>query len=124
MAAGGFIAINTWQQGASLPFKPIKGRGLQVKMSSLMFFWRNDTTFTITIKYTTSSHRIGSNQKRSKQSLNADQYALETVFLIAICRQSSDKWQSKKLFLTIFDLRVSIVLTFSIFVYPVCLLIY
>ena len=54
--------------------------------------------------------------------------SLETVFLIAICRQSGDKWQSKKpgdkwqsktLFRMIFDLRSSIVLTFSIAGYPV-----
>ena len=37
--------------------------------------------------------------------MNADQKSLETVFSIAICRQSGDKWQSKTLFLTIFDLR-------------------
>ena len=50
--------------------------------------------------------------------------SLETVFLIAICRQmtiekSGDKWQSKTLFRTIFDLGSSIVLTFSIAGYPV-----
>ena len=45
--------------------------------------------------------------------------SLEIVFLIAICRQSGDKWQLKTLFLTIFDLRSSIVLTFSIAIYPV-----
>ena len=39
---------------------------------------------------------------------------LETMFSIAICRQS------KTLFLTTFDLRLSIVLTFSIATYPVC----
>ena len=38
---------------------------------------------------------------------------LETVFSIVICRQSGNKWQSE-LFLAIFDLRSSIVLTFSI----------
>ena len=38
----------------------------------------------------------------------------ETVFSIAICRQSRDKWHSKTLVLSIFDLRSSIVLTFSI----------
>ena len=47
------------------------------------------------------SHRVGGNRKRSKQSTNADQKSLETVFSIAICRQSGDKWQSKTLFLTI-----------------------
>ena len=30
---------------------------------------------------------------------------METVFLIAICHQWGDKWQSKTLFLLIFDLR-------------------
>ena len=47
-----------------------------------------------------------------------DQKSLETVLSIAICRQSGDKWQSKSLFLTIFDLRSSMVLTFSIAAYP------
>ena len=42
------------------------------------------------------------------------------MFLIAICRQSDDGCQSKTLFLTIFDLRLSIVLTFSFDAYPVC----
>ena len=45
--------------------------------------------------------------------------SLETAFSFAICRQSGDKWQSKTLFLTIFDLRLSIILTFSIAAYPV-----
>ena len=46
--------------------------------------------------------------------------SLEIVFSIAICRLSGDKWQSKILFLTIFDLRSSVLLTFSIAAYPVC----
>ena len=54
------------------------------------------------------SHRVGDNQKRSDQSTDADQKSLETVFLIAICRPSGDIWQSKTLFLAIFDLRPSI----------------
>ena len=40
--------------------------------------------------------------KTPQQSTNADQKSLETVFSIAICRQSVDKWQSKTLFLMIF----------------------
>ena len=44
---------------------------------------------------------------------------LETVFLIAICGLSGDKWQKKTLFLTIFDLRSLIIFTFSIAAYPV-----
>ena len=50
---------------------------------------------------------------------NVDQKSLETVFWIAICRQLGDKWQSKTMFLTIFDLRSSIVLTFLITSSPV-----
>ena len=65
------------------------------------------------------THRAGGNRKRSLQSTNADQKSLETVFSIVICRQSGDKWQSKTLFLTIFDLRSAIVPTFSIVAYPV-----
>ena len=42
--------------------------------------WRNDVTISITL-----SHRIGSNKKQSKQSMNADNKLLETVFVIAIC---------------------------------------
>ena len=34
-----------------------------------------------------------------------DQKALETEFLIAICRLTGNKWQSKTLFLAVFDPR-------------------
>ena len=40
---------------------------------------------------------------------NVDQKSLGTEFLIAICRNSGDIWQSKTLFLSIFDLCLSIV---------------
>ena len=52
--------------------------------------------------------------------MNAGQNSIETVFSIAICRQG-DKWQSKTLFLLIFDQRSQIVLAFSIAAYPVWL---
>ena len=42
-------------------------------------------------------------------SMNVDQKSLETELLIAICRQTGDKWQSKTLFLSIFHQRLSIV---------------
>ena len=42
-------------------------------------------------------------------SRNVDQKSIETVFLIAICRHTGDKWQSKTLFLSIFSPRSSIV---------------
>ena len=69
----------------------------------------------------TLSHRVGGNQKPYQQSAKADQKSIETVFTIAICRQCGDKWQSKTLYLTIFDLHSSIVLAFLIAAYPVCL---
>ena len=58
--------------------------------------WRNDVTISITL-----SHRIGSNKKQSKQSMNANNKLLETVFVIAICCLSDCKQQSKILLLTI-----------------------
>ena len=60
--------------------------------------WRNDGTISITL-----SHRIGSNKKQSKQSMNADDKLLETVFVIAICCLSDYKQQSKIKLLTIFN---------------------
>ena len=55
--------------------------------------WRNDVTISIPL-----SHRIGSNKKHYKQSMNADNKLLETVFVI-----SDYKQQSKILLLTIFN---------------------
>ena len=42
-------------------------------------------------------------------STNVDQKSLETEFSIAICCQSGNKWQLKTLFLTIFELCLSII---------------
>ena len=42
-------------------------------------------------------------------STNMDKKLLETEFMIAICRQTGDKWQSKTLFPAILDLRLSLV---------------
>ena len=38
-----------------------------------------------------------------------DQKSIEAAFSIVICRHTGDKWQSKTLFLSIFDPRPSIV---------------
>ena len=43
--------------------------------------------------------------KTSILSTNVDQNSFETEFLIAICRPTGDKWQSKILFISIFDPR-------------------
>ena len=61
-------------------------------------------------------------RRQSKTLLTIDERGsktLETVFSIAICRQSGDKLQSKTMFVKIFGSRSSIVLTFSIAVYRV-----
>ena len=55
-------------------------------------------------------HTLGRRQSKTpKLSRNVDQKWLETEFLIAICRHTGDKWQSKTLFLSIFDPCSSIV---------------
>ena len=49
---------------------------------------------------------IAPDRRQSKTlilSMNVDQKSLETEFFIAICRPTGDKWQSKTLFLAIFD---------------------
>ena len=50
-------------------------------------------------------------------SRNVDQKSIETVFSIGICCPTGDKWQSKTLFLSIFDPPSSIV----DYVYDYCL---
>ena len=63
---------------------------------------------------------LESHRRKSKTlSTIVDQKSIETVFLIAICRQCGDKRQSKTLFLAIFYLCFSIALAFSIAAYPV-----
>ena len=81
----------------------------------------NYHTISITIKSAPLAHRIGGNLKPSEQAMNVDHKSLEPVFSIVICRQLGNKWQSIIIFLTIFDLRSSIVKTISIAAYPVCL---
>ena len=51
--------------------------------------------------------------------VHGSKIARNTVFFIAICCKLGDKWQSKTMFLTIFDLPSSIVLTFLIAAYTV-----
>ena len=61
--------------------------------------------------------------RQSKKLLTIDEHglkSLERMFSIAICRQLGDKWQLKTLFLEMFDVLCSIVLTFSIAANPVC----
>ena len=48
--------------------------------------------------------------------MNTDQKLLETVFFIAICRPTGDKWQWKALFLKSFDI-IFIMFCYSINVF-------
>ena len=53
--------------------------------------------------------KIIPDRQQSKMLMtNVDQKTLETELLIAICRLTGDKWQSKILFLAIFDPHSSI----------------
>ena len=86
-------------------------------------FYEEMTNLTISISkiYAPLSYRTGGNRKRSEQSMNADHRSLETVFSIAIFRQSGDKRQSKALFLAVLDQHSSIVSKFSNASYLTCL---
>ena len=50
--------------------------------------------------------------------MNVDRKLLETEFSIAICRPTGDKWQSKTLFLMIFEPLFSFVKSVLIAAYP------
>ena len=54
-------------------------------------------------------------------STNVDKKLLETEFLIVICRHTGDKWQSKTLFLAIFDPHSLIGKSVLIAAYQVCI---
>ena len=61
------------------------------------------------IEIIVTPHRIGGNRKcLNILSTNKDKKSIETEFLIAICHLTGDQWQSKSLFLEIFDPRSSI----------------
>ena len=78
---------------------------------------QREMTVTDTVCWTSICIPDRGNQKLYQQSTNAHKKSIEIVFLIAICRQWGDKWQSKTLFLLIFYLHSSIVLAFSIAAY-------
>ena len=116
------IPLQHGSRGLQRHYSPLKDIVCKLRYIVANILWRNDQTISITIKYAPLSYQTGGNRKRYEQSMNAVHKSLETVFSIAICRQSGDKRQSKTLFLTILDLRPSIVLTFSIAAYLKCLL--
>ena len=108
-------------RGLQRHYSPLKDIVCKLRYIVANVLWRNDQTISISIKYAPLSFPTGGNRKRSEQSMTADHRSLETVFSIAICRQSGDKRQSKALFLAILDPRSSIALTFTIASYLKCL---
>ena len=73
--------------------------------------WRQTLYVCITFAENTDA-MITPGRRQSKTSIlstNVNKNSLKTEFLIAICRLTGDKWQSKTLFLAIFDPRSSIV---------------
>ena len=110
-------------KGLHCYWSPLKDIVCKLRYIVANVLWRHNQTISFTIQYAPLTYRrTGGNRKRSKQSMNADNNSLETVFSIAMCRQSGDKRQSTTLLLTILDLRSSIVLTFSVAAYLKCLL--
>ena len=70
--------------------------------------------------YTTLTHWGRRQSKRLILLTNIDKKSLETEFTSAICRPTGNKWQSKTLFLAIFDL-CQLLRAFLIAAYQVCL---
>ena len=108
-------------RGLQRHYSPLKDIVCKLRYIVANVLWRNDQTISISIKYAPLSFPTGGNRNRSEQSMTGDHRLLETVFSIAICRQSGDKRQSKALSLAILDPRSSIALTFSIASYLKCL---
>ena len=111
------IPLQHGSRGLQRRYSPLKDIVCKLRYIVANILWRNDQTISITIKYAPLSYRTGGNRKRSEQSMGAVHGSLETVFSIAICRQSGDKRQSKALFWTIWGLRSSMVLAFTIAAY-------
>ena len=94
------------------------------------FTFLNNIAFTFLIAYTYTPpchkktfnyyiHTPGRQQSKTpKLSRNVDKKWLETDFLIAICRHTGNKWQSKTLFISIFDRVRRLLITFSIVALP------
>ena len=75
----------------------------------------------LTVSFTGGCTTLG--RWQSKMSIlltDVDQKSIETEFLIAICRLTGDKWQSKTLFLAVFDSVRWLWRAFSISPYLVC----
>ena len=97
------IPLQHGSRGLQRRYSPLKDIVCKLRYIVANILWRNDQTISITIKYAPLSYRTGAcgNRKRSEQSMGTVHGSLETVFSIAICRQSGDKRQSKALFWTI-----------------------
>ena len=79
----------------------------KLRYTAANVLWIHDQTISITIKNAFLAYRTGGNRKRSKQSMNMDHKSLETVFLIAICRQSGDLRSTFVISINVFDFRIS-----------------
>ena len=80
----------------------------------LLLFWKIwRQTLYVCITFAENTDAMNTpGRRQSKTSIlstNVNKNSLNTEFLIAICRPTGDKWQSKTLFLAIFDPRSSIV---------------
>ena len=75
---------------------------------TFLYMYHHETNSQSSLNYL--KHYLTPDSRQSKTLLTIEERrlkSLETEFLIAICRTTGDKWQSKTPVLTIFDLRLS-----------------
>ena len=107
------IPLQHGSRGLQRHYSPLKDIVCKLRYIVANILWRNDQTISITIKYAPLSYRTGGNRKRFEQSMNAVHKSLETVFSIAICRQSGRQTAIKN---SVFnDLRSTFVDSINIF---------
>ena len=73
-------------------------------IASIAFFYVHCKSSKLVLKYIllVGNENITRGRGQLKTlATNIDQKSIKTVFLIAICRPTGDKWQSKTLFLSI-----------------------
>ena len=80
-----------------------------VKLLNLFVVVQKNTTWMVVLTFETLLTPGRWQSKTPILSRIIDQKSIETVFSIAICHHTGDKWQSKTLFLSIFDARSLIV---------------
>ena len=123
----GWSLTNHWQR-ALFPIKhdcrglnsqPAHGYPLRVKISSLMLYWEMTKLF----NYHKIRYFITPDRRQSRRLWKIDESGSQIARIYHLSPVRQTNCNPKNLFLMVFDLRSSIVSTFSIVTYPVCVLI-